>query len=183
MFYLATTRFTNDTYKENINYRNKQGLPVIYGSPVKIRDKYPIGSLIFVIEMNISKETNRIEGIGLIRNNLVYDKQHKIYENGEYNRYIYKGDYWISRKDIDTDIVTIFDTILFKGKTHQKRYIGVTMLTEKLFIHWPYELYTLKNKIRNIFVDNFKTSECFEKDEEPDYFEIEIKSKTRKNIK
>jgi endonuclease V-like protein UPF0215 family len=43
----------------------------------------------------MNNETNKIEGIGLIRNHLAHDKRHKIYNNNEYNRYIYRGKYWL----------------------------------------------------------------------------------------
>ena len=95
MFYLACTRFNDSTYKDNIDYRNNNNEDVIYGAPLQIRNIYPAGSLLFVAEMN--NERNRIEGIGLIKNLLVFDKRHKIYENTDYNRYIYRGKYWLSR--------------------------------------------------------------------------------------
>ena len=79
MFYLACTRFNNSTYTDNINYRNHNNEDVIYGTPLPIRNIYPAGSLLVVAEMN--NETNKIEGIGLIKNSLVYDKRNKIYEN------------------------------------------------------------------------------------------------------
>ena len=157
MFYLACTRFNNTTYDENICYRHKYKENVIYGSTLKIRDKYPVGGLIFIAEMN--NETNKIEGIGLIKNQLVHDRRHKIYDNNEYNRYIYRGKYWLSRKQInefDPEILEIFDTILFKGKSHLKCRIGITIITEKLFIHWIYELKELKSKVKNLFIHYFK---------------------------
>jgi len=157
MFYLACTRFNNSTYNENINYRNKYNENVIYGSTLKIREKYPLGCLIFIVEMN--NEQNRIEGIGLIRNLLVHEKRHKIYDNNEYNRYIYKGKYWISREQInnlDYEILEIFDTILFKGKSHLKCRIGITIITERLFIHWNYQLMELKNKVKDLFLSYFR---------------------------
>ena len=55
MFYIACTRFNNTTYDENINYRSKHNENVIYGSALKIRDKYPAGCLIFIAEMNNDK--------------------------------------------------------------------------------------------------------------------------------
>jgi len=156
MFYIACTRFNKLTYKENLDYRNKNKEDVIYGAALKIRNIYSAGSLIFVAEMN--NETNKIEGIGLIKNSLVSDKRHKIYENNEYNRYIYRGKYWLSRNQIenlDNEIIEILDNILFKGKSHLKFRTGITILTEKLFTHWNYELRTLKNKIKYLFIDYF----------------------------
>jgi hypothetical protein len=157
MFYIASTRFNNKTYNENIEYRRKNNEIVIYGASTKIRNKYPIGSLIFVAEMN--NETNKVEGIGLIHNNLVNDKYYKIYTDSDYNRCIYRGKYWISRNnilDLNTEIITILDNILFKGKSNLKRFSGITILTEKLFMNWDYELYKLKQYIQICFINYFK---------------------------
>lgn len=152
MFYIASTRFNNKTYRENHAYREKHLEPVIYGTDIKINHKYSPGSLIFVIEMNNDKD--QIEGIGLIRNNLVHDTK-KIYDNPDYNRYVYRGDYWLDRETIlsvDKDIVKICDLILFKGKSHMKRVSGISVLTEKLFTNWIFELKDLKEKIKSLFL-------------------------------
>lgn len=152
MFHLASTRFNNKTYQENLNYRESQLEKTIYGTDIKINKKYSPGTLIFVIEMN--NEKDQIEGIGLIRNTLVHDVK-KIYDNPDYNRYIYRGDYWVSREtilSIDKDIVKICDLILFKGKSHMKRVSGISVLTEKLFTNWVFDLKDLKEKIRLLFL-------------------------------
>jgi len=166
MFYLACTRFNNTTYKENIDYRMKYNESVIYGPAYKIRDIYPPGALIFVAEMN--NETNKIQGIGLIKNSLVSDKRHKVYENGEYNRYIYRGNYWISREDLlilDSEIIEIFDNILFKGKSHMKFRTGITILTEQLFTHWVYDLAVLKKQVKTVFLKHFNKNNIDDDDE------------------
>jgi len=158
MFYIACTRFTTSNYKDNIDYRVKHNVEVIYGAPIQIRNKYPAGSFLFVAEMN--NETNKIEGVGLIKNLLVVNK-HKIYDNNEYIRYQYCGKYWLSREKldaIDIEISEIFDNILFKGKSHLKRISGITVLTDKLFTNWNYELCDLKNKVKRAFLFNFKCS-------------------------
>ena len=195
MFYIASTRFNNETYDENMSYRKKSDIPVIYGTSIRIQEKYDVGSLLFVAEMN--NEENRIEGIGLIRNTLVYDKKHNIYSNSDYNRYLYKGDYWISRKTIldkDDEIVKICDTVLFKGKSHLKRVSGISVLTNQLFTNWDYKLSLLKEKIRALFIreyslnginnilyqNNLKT-ECANSDfDDGETFEILISVKKRK---
>ena len=162
MFYLACTRFNNSTYTDNINYRNHNNEDVIYGTPLPIRNIYPAGSLLFVAEMN--NETNKIEGIGLIKNLLAVDKRHKIYENTDYNRYIYRGKYWLSREKLDCfdpEISEIFDNILFKGKSHLKRISGITVLTDKLFTNWIYDMRILKNKVKCAFLHSFKYN-CLE---------------------
>ena len=189
MFYIACTRFNNSTYKENIEYRDKHCEDVIYGASLKIRHIYSPGSLIFVAEMN--NEKNKIEGIGLIKNTQVLDKRHKIYANSDYNRYIYRGKYWLSRDElekIDTEIIDIFDNILFKGKSHLKCRLGITILTDKLFSHWDYELRILKNKVKYAFLEYFKNSIDFEPQEDTkkieeieEMFEIIPKPKKRYN--
>ncbi len=156
MFHIACTRFNNATYKENKDYRIAHNEPVIYGPAFKIRDIYSPGSLIFVAEMN--NETNKIEGIGLIKNSLNSDKRYNIYETLHYNRYIYRGVYWISREQLvilDSDINDILNNLLFKGKSHMKRGAGITILTKKLFTNWNYDLDTLKKKIKNVFLKHF----------------------------
>ena len=186
MFYIASTRFNNDTYSENISYRKKSGIPVIYGTSIRIQDKYDVGTLMFVVEMN--NEENRIEGIGLIRNTLVYDKKHVIYSNSDYNRYLYKGDYWISRATIlekDAEIAEICDTVLFKGKSHLKRVSGISVLTAQLFTNWDYKLCVLKEKIRGLFLANYNIYENNLKNEgleEPETFEILVPAKRYKTL-
>jgi hypothetical protein len=163
MFHIGCTRFNNATYNENIKYRKESDEPVIYGAALKIRKTYSPDSLMFIAEMNNDK--NRVEGIGLIRNKLVHDKRHKIYENSEYNRYIYRGNYWLSREqllDLDPEILEILDTVLFKGKSHLKCRTGISILSEKLFIHWIYELRTLKHKIKEVFLQHFNTCDDIE---------------------
>ena len=179
MFYIASTRFNIDTYNENISYRKQSGIPVIYGTSIRIQEKYDAGALMFVVEMN--NDENRIEGIGLIRNTLVYDKKHYIYLNSDYNRYLYKGEYWLSRETIlakDAEIVEICDTVLFKGKSHLKRVSGISVLTKQLFTNWDFKLCVLMEKIRFLFINTFKlglliNSEKEEKEnEEDEVFEI-----------
>lgn len=185
MFYIASTRFNNDTYNENIAYRKQSDIPVIYGTSIRIQDKYDVGTLMFVVEMN--NEENRIEGIGLIRNTLVYDKKHVIYSNSDYNRYLYKGDYWISRGIIlekDAEIAEICDTVLFKGKSHLKRVSGISVLTAQLFTNWDYKLCVLKEKIRRLFLGNYNIYENNLKsdgNEEPETFEILVPTKRCKS--
>jgi len=155
-FYLAATRFNNLTYQENKSYREKYGEICVYGSSFKIREIYPVGCLIFVTEMN--NETNKIEGIGLIRNTLVVNGKNRIYGQFEYNRFIYKGNYWLSREqliELDIDIVETLENILFKGKSHFKRHKGITVLTPITFTNWDYELEPLKEQIRNAFLKKY----------------------------
>ena len=99
---LLTTRFNNATYQQNSRVRKEnEEIGCIYGSPMAINEKYTsFDSLSFMIEMN--NEANRIEGIGLIRNRICFDRRFQIlYDNGNYNRYIYKGSYRLDRLVIE----------------------------------------------------------------------------------
>jgi hypothetical protein len=159
MFYIASTRFNNETHAANMAYRKKTGDQVIYGTNIRIQGKYDPGSLMFVIEMN--NDENRIEGIGLIRNTLIFEKKHNIYENSDYNRYIYRGDYWLSRQqleEIDAELVEICELISFKGKSHLKRLSGISVITKQLFTNWDYCFYKMKAKIRGAFIKVFKSN-------------------------
>ena len=66
-----------------------------------------LGLLILII-INISSANdqnnskNKIEGIGLIRNRTHVDKYYKIYHEGNYNRYVYKGNYYLNREKLLT---------------------------------------------------------------------------------
>jgi hypothetical protein len=151
MFYLACTRFTNATYTENMEYRLRRNEAVIYGTSIRIREIYPIGCKIIIIEMN--NDTNQVEGFGFICNHISTER-HKIYENDEYNRYVYRGKYWLSRTQIeqyDPNILTTLENVLFKGRTHLKRRIGITIVTEKIFNRWSYDYVQCKQDIKKMF--------------------------------
>jgi hypothetical protein len=160
MYHIATTRFNNATFAENMAYREKVLEAVLYGPSIRIHEKYTIGCTMFVFEMN--NEENKIEGIGVIKNQTVNDKKYKIYSESDYNRIIYRGSYWLSRDQLllmDTELIEIFDKMLFKGKSHLKRQSGITVVTEKLTKKWEQDLDHLKRRIRDIFVGQFKLEE------------------------
>lgn len=136
MVVLVSTRFNNDTFLENEKYREEKKIICIYPVPQKISLRIENNDLLFVVEMNNS--LNRIEGIGLIRNVIQMDKLHKVYSDGNYNRYIYKSNYRLDRNKVteyNEEIVFCLDYILFKEKTHLKRGIGITSIPEKLLNH------------------------------------------------
>jgi hypothetical protein len=132
---ILTTRFNIDTWRENCLYREKEKVGCIYGSPFILNKKIEPNTLLFVIEMNNS--LNRIEGIGLIKNNAhICDNKCSIYDIGNYNRYVYKGSIRIDRDTLiiyNRSLVEVLDYILFKGKSHLKRGTGFMKITEKFF--------------------------------------------------
>lgn len=134
MITLLSTRFNNETWKENQMNRQKRNLVCFYASPREITDKIPWNIRLFVIEMNNS--IDQIEGIGLIRNKPNYEKYYKMYSDDNYNRYIYFGNYYLSRENLvhyNRKIVDVLDQVLFKGKSHSKRGSGLTQISDKLF--------------------------------------------------
>lgn len=130
MYYLATTRFNTDTWNENNKWREKNNYRgCAYGSPVRIADKYAPDSYMFILEMHNDK--NKIQGIGLIKNKNHIGKYHKIYEDRNYNRYIYKSKKRIDRKELtrhQKKIIRILDILIFKGSTHLKRGQGIIVV-------------------------------------------------------
>ena len=124
--YLMTSRFSNETWSENQAYRTRINHPgCIYCSPEPITVQIPIDAIMFILEMNNS--TNKIMGIGMVRNRAHINK-YQVYENGNYNRYAYKGKHRIDRKEMSEEEETImkaFDIICFKGNKHMKRGQGL----------------------------------------------------------
>jgi len=167
MFYMST-RFNKETWDEHEVYRKKKGITgCIYGNRQMIQDRIPLHSLIFVAEMN--NTLNRIEGIGLIRNAVCADKYYKMYENGDFNRYTYKGKYHLDREQIqkfNPAILTVLDHILFKEKTHSKRLPGISLIPEKLMHHEICQGLDLKKEIEQLFVEEFKERICDGEDSE-----------------
>jgi len=107
----------------------------------------------------MNNSINQIMGIGLIKNKLVTDKVYKVQEDTNCNRYIYIGEYHISREildEYDPFLVYILDEILFKGYTHSKRGSGLTKIPEKVLKLDICEDIDIKKKIKNIFVHHFK---------------------------
>lgn len=162
---LVSTRFNDLTWNENEEYRRKHKLNgCIYGSPHLMQSKILLNSLVFVVEMNNTK--NRIEGIGLVKNKTHLDKYYKIYSCGNYNRYTYIGEYRLDRDELiryNTNLVNILDHILFKEKTHLKRGSGFTTIPEKLLQHTICDGICLKKEIKNLFTNYFHKTDKKEK--------------------
>jgi len=152
---ITTVRFNELTWNENYRYRLKHEC-CIYGSPQQISCKIAYESILFVVEMN--NDTNKIKGIGLIRNRPLLDNYYKLYTEGNYNRYIYKSNYHIDRETLIThnhELVEILDYILFKEKTHLKRGCGFLTVPYKLLNHIRCSQVDIKSEIKQIFIRVF----------------------------
>ena len=157
MFSVVTDRYSDETWDASVRYREKKKLVCIYAPPYRLAETIDINSPVFVIEMNNTK--NQIMGIGLIKNKLVTDKVYKVQEDSNHNRYIYIGEYHISREvleDYNSFLVYVLDEILFKGYTHSKRGSGLTKIPEKVLKLDICEGVDIKNEIKKIFVQHFK---------------------------
>ena len=53
----------------------------------------------FILEMN--NDENSVKGVGLVKNAIMIGQYYKIYSEGNYNRFTYKGDYRIDREEYD----------------------------------------------------------------------------------
>jgi hypothetical protein len=124
--FLLTSRFNNITWTENELFREKNpSFKCVYCSPDPVSQSIPYDSVLFILEMN--NDTNKIMGIGMIRNHPVLNK-YFVYDNGNYNRYVYIGKNRISRDEMSEEeekIMQIFDILCFKGNRHMKRGQGL----------------------------------------------------------
>ena len=110
----------------------------------------------FVLEMHNDK--NKIQGIGLIKNKNVIGSYHKIYSDGNYNRYTYKSKFRIDRHELTADekkTIRILDILLFKGSRHLKRGQGIKVvplwISENkhiLFITHLQKMFTARNLLK-----------------------------------
>jgi hypothetical protein len=124
--YLLTSRFNDNTWDQNQEYRaTHRQVGCIYCSPDPISINIPNDSIMFILEMN--NDTNQIMGIGLVRNHPILNKHH-VYDNGNYNRYVYVGKTRIDREDMteeEEQVMRIFDILCFTGNRHMKRGQGL----------------------------------------------------------
>jgi len=166
MFTVVTVRFNDETLTKNYFYRQKRNLNCLYCSPYELSPKIDLDSPVFVIEMNNS--TNKITGIGLIKNKIVTDKYYKVHDDANTNRFIYIGKYHLDREKIETEnpeLVYVLDEILFKGKTHSKRGLGLTKLPDNVLKFDICKNIDIKKEIRDLFIHNFReNNDCSNND-------------------
>tara|TARA_Y100000389_G_scaffold197561_1_gene232384 strand:+ start:3520 stop:3993 length:474 start_codon:yes stop_codon:yes gene_type:complete len=129
MLPLCVTRFTDETNKQRSQWKtDNKFIGTIYGTPVKINNTIVPEDTIIVLEMN--NTTNKIEGIGVIKNKL-YNKKCKIYNDNNYNRYIYKSNYIFNIDQLDRNEIELLikiENILFYGRSNYKRGQGIQRL-------------------------------------------------------
>ena len=140
MFSVACTRFTNETWNENVEWRRRHNhAGCIYGSPTDISET--LSNTVFVLEMN--NDTNRVMGVGKLiigtatapvtvtNANINSARKYNVYESRNYNRYKFVGKERVDRAtviDVDPRLSSIFnrlDRLLFKTARHCKRGHGI----------------------------------------------------------
>ena len=158
MISIVTSRFNNDTWRENCEYRQRLDIRgCVYCSPQQLSSKIHPNTPVFVVEMNNTR--NEILGIGLISNKIQFDRYYKVYEIGNYNRYTYKSEYRIDRTILLEELpglVYILDYILFKEKTHLKRGSGMSQIPEKLLRHKKCGEIDIVKELKTLFYKHFK---------------------------
>jgi len=146
---ITVTRFNNETWDENNKYRKDNNIDgCLYTCPTKINPNIVINKVLYVLEMNNS--TNKIMGIGRIKNRIRGLHKNNIYSDRNYNRYTYNGNLRIDKEkfnNYEKDIIKFFEIICFTGKSHLKRGQGIQLV--------PVEIIKKCKKILdlNIFFD------------------------------
>ena len=148
---LTTTRFNNKTWNENQEYLKRcheegvlsKKIQCIYPCSVVISATIPYQSNMFVLEMN--NETNKMMGIGLVKNITPEYNKHVVYENERYNAFTYQGGYHIGVGEMTEEekmVISKLEMLCFKGKRHQKRMVGIKAFPMDI-------LYNYKNRQEN----------------------------------
>lgn len=149
--YLMTTRFNNESFRENRAFCERNpSIECAYGSPVEISSSIPAERILFILEMN--NETNSIEGIGMVKNRPCCRK-YNIYGNMNYNRFIYTGKYRIDKSDFtesEKKVIKMVGSFCFRGHLHMKRGHGITGYATRLLFHF-YPIIDIIRFIREMF--------------------------------
>ena len=156
MFSIVTSRFNNETRDANYAYRKKHKFACMYCCPIEPSPKIPYETPMFVIEMNNS--TNKIEGIGLIKNKPEMKRYYKVHQDGNTNRYIYIGNYYMDRdmiEEYNSPLVYALEVILFTGYMHSKRGAGLTRIPQTALTRDVCEGINIKKEIRQLFLHHF----------------------------
>ena len=136
-FDVYTTRFNTQTYEENRRYKlrgreedDDESInwehTALYGSMTLMPINAPTNKYLIVLDMN--NTTNRIMGMGLVKNLLAKNQRLRIHENPCFNEYTYKSNFYVSFEHLDKEkqdyIHEHFERVLFYGKGHLKRGCG-----------------------------------------------------------
>jgi hypothetical protein len=133
-YYIASTRFNDDTWTQNERYRSQHNFQgCIYGVPKLLAESIQKEAKVYVFEMNNTKPC-KIMGVGIIQNKTRFDKQYNIYNDKNYNRYTYIGKKRVDRdtfNEEELEKLKVIENLVFKGKDHIKRGQGITCFPNK----------------------------------------------------
>jgi hypothetical protein len=150
--YLLTSRFNDKTASENERYRSRNpNIGCIYCTPDQVSQSIGQDSIMLVLEMN--NDTNKIMGIGMTKNNS-YSERFHVYEEGNYNRYVYIGKYRIPRADFteqEEAVTKILDEMVFRGTRHMKRGQGLRLFPIETLYECKQKGFDLVNYVSNMF--------------------------------
>ena len=166
VFQVYTTRFSSSTYEENkqcklVKMNGFQGC--LYGTSIPLPVVVPKDKYLFVLDMN--NTTNKLMGVGFIKNLLAKDQDVRIYDNPSFNRYIYKTNFYVSFEGMGSSssaweqfIKDEFEAHLFYGKGNLKRGGGFTRFPVKKLtyahVQFLLNLFAIQNpnKFNDIFL-------------------------------
>jgi hypothetical protein len=158
--YIMTSRFNDSTWTENTIFRKRNGKHgCVYCAPIIVSQLIPYDSVMFVMEMN--NDTNKIMGIGMVRNHPTQNK-YNVYQNNNFNRYTYTGKYRIDRNSMTEEeniIMRAFDIMCFTGNQHMKRGQGLTAFPIESLCRCAYNKMDLVDFITNMFKTRITTQE------------------------
>ena len=150
--FIITSRFSTATLLENERYRSRHAnIGCIYCSPELIASNIPLETILFVLEMN--NDINKVAGIGLVRNRATSGLHH-VYNDGNYNRYVYSGKTRIKREDFtehEEKVFQVLDKMLFTGTRHMKRGHGLKAFPIKTLYECSEKKIDLVNYISTMF--------------------------------
>ncbi len=161
---LMTTRFSTDTWNEREQWlanTQTQWTGAYYGTPKEVKSS--VKGLMLVLEMHNSE--NKVKAIGLVKAQAhPTDRVHQIYNDRNYNRYIYKSKYRLILDQIELlpmekKIIAIFNRLLFKGACHLKR--GQGIMEMPLWIMQNKQVDFLKY-LKELFARHFKPQTALE---------------------
>lgn len=137
---IGVTRFTDDTYNENQEWKKrKQYTGCVYGLDREISMlDFNYLKEIYTIDIRCSPNTKKspphIYGIGKIKCVTKYEWRSRIYTNHEFNRFVYKGDKYLSREELvvnneNKETIENLEKLLCTGAGHFKRGDGISKLS------------------------------------------------------
>ena len=119
--YLFTTRFSDHTLSQNRRFCAKFNKKSFYCNPHTLPANIPPDGIVYVIEMNNTKD--KIAGIGKIKNRLKYNV-YNVYEEEFYNQNHFEGDERIDAEEFgetEMEFIRSLEQQCFHGRGHLKR--------------------------------------------------------------